>query len=123
MNNSPYEKLVRGAFSLASREGFPKGRDPADLGNIDRFSLDELPAVKVATGYAMEIYVRKVINDLSLDISKEEFSRIRSFTASIIAAEELTAINRIIDTFKETVIDKYISPRGNVAGKPAHENI
>lgn len=107
MNAAKYEAFIRNAFSLAFGRNVARYKDPAGLAGADRFSQDEIPAVKVAIGYAFEIYVHMIFNDLSLDLSREEFTRIKSFTNQVMATDDLSSIINITELFQKTVIDKY----------------
>ena len=107
MNASQYEDFVRGAFSLAFGKKIASCKDPAGLAGAGRFSERELAAVKVAIGYAFEIYANKLFNDFDLDLPEAELRRIGAFTEQVVAAKNLGTISGVVESFQLTVIDKH----------------
>jgi hypothetical protein len=109
MDAANYELLVRSAHALASSRPVSRGGDPAGLATADSFNQDDLSSVKVAAGYAMEIYSHRIFNDLSIDITREEFSRIKSFTPDLLQAPDIDGASTTIRNFLNSVVTRYFS--------------
>lgn len=102
-----YETFLRAAFGYKQGGMLERWGDPAGIANTDSFSLENLAAVKVGTGYAVEILSNSVFNDSGQKLEDAEWSRLERFTERVINAASLIEIDKIITEFRDSVIDKY----------------
>lgn len=98
-----YESLICDAFGSWSGSAIGRHGDPGGLADSDKFTSDNIASVKAAVVYSMEILFKVAANR----ISDNENISTSDYTNSIICAESLTDIDKIITDYNQTIIKKY----------------
>jgi len=103
-----FETLVRRAFGyITTGRMVDRWGDPAQLANTDQFREENLAAVKVGAGYAIEIFTNEILNKKGETLSGQEYSRLEQFTNKIVSAKDLKEVSLIVDEFEKTVEKRY----------------
>ena len=109
-----YETFIRRAFGYKiNGQRIPRGGDPAALANTDIFTDDSIVKVKIAVGYAMQIFRLEIFNAEVID-DDSEYDRIENFCDRVITANNINEISKLIEEFETTVLDKYFNINNGV---------
>lgn len=108
-----YENLVRFAYGYNLGKMIEKAADPAGLANADIFRSGDLPRIKLGAGYAMEVFIQDLNNNVS-DLGVSEAARISDFVSRLLSAPSKEEAGRIIEDFTDTVLAKYYETKEGV---------
>ena len=100
-----YEYFIRDAFALGSDKSIDRWGDQACLANANNYSDLFINSVKVAIGYAMEIYNYDIMNDMNT--TEKERERINNLLQRLLLASNINEITPILDEYITTVRDRY----------------
>ena len=119
IETTTYEDFVRQAFSLALQRDIDREGDPAGLAVAGLIDNDEnMPSVKAAAIYSMEIFLNRIVNNGG-EISEAEFERLENFPPRVFGAHGYREVLAIIREFNTTVKDKYYAEiNGRLSLKP-----
>ena len=114
------EYFVLGAFKYAfskhygtnCRFKFERNGDPARIADADFFRLRggdnyRIGRAKFAIGYAMEIFITDIIENLNYKLSEEEENYLISFEDKVVNAENYEELSKVFKEFHDNVIEKY----------------
>jgi len=113
------EYFVLNAFKYAFKRDYGvnfnfrwgRGGDPARIADADYFRFrgdnSRIGRAKFAIGYAMEIFISDIINNLYDNLSEKEEDYLISFEEKVINAKTYEELSKIFKEFDENVIEKY----------------
>lgn len=98
-------------YGTNCRFQFGRGGDPARIADADIFrSLGDnyrIGRAKFAIGYAMEIFITDIIENLNYKLSEEEDNYLISFEDKVVNAKNYEELSKVFKEFNDNVMEKY----------------